>query len=521
MPASHDRGEEVRMKMDALAVACPEYAKAVDISVGRLRLSELLRTVAEMTGVNLSVRDDFDCMVSCSFTHSRVDDLIVFLCREYGLDIEVYGNIVSVFQYIPPEEPYVTPEIICSRDSLLSFSFEGKRLGDVTDKISANTGESVIVPATMRDMMISATATGVTPGDALEIVARSNGLDLFVVKGDSPMWCLSEKEPGTGRDSRRGMSARYENTATDTTVVLSLRHRATDKIKDIIPGELLGHVNLLESPEMNAFVIHGSSVEVQRVVAFVNRIDVSLPLVEMDVMIVESDRTTAREIGLEAGADAGPTASFGQVGSGVDMKFGSATTYQLLNKIDGFSTINLGDAADRLYIDLKLLEEAGMLKVESTPKLAALNGQQAVLSKGETTHYKEVSSSIYSSQTTVQNQSYVWKEVKADLVITITPHVSLDSLVTMDIDIQQDEFGSKAAADAPPDISRRGFKSTVRVADGDVVLLGGIDTSADRSTARGLPWLARVPILRWIGGRDKRSKSEVKMNVFIRAKIIG
>lgn len=519
--ASPDRIEEVRKKMDALCSSCPKYAESVDISVGGMQLSEMMRTVAELKGVNLSVRDDFDCAVSCSFTRSRIDDLIVFLCKEYDLDIEVYGNIVSVFRYSPPEEPYSLPEIYFGQDTLLTFSFENKKLGDVTDLITAHTQENVIVPTPMRDMSVSASASAVTPGDALEIVAQSNGLDLYVVKGDRSMWCLAAKDPDRGGDSHRGMSARYDYASGDTTAVLPLRHRAVDKVRDIIPNELLEEVNLLESSEMNAFVIHGSAQSVGRVVDFVNRIDVSLPLVEMDVMIVESDRSTSREMGLEVGIDSGATSSLGEIGSGVDLSLGSATTSQLLNKINGFSTINLGNASDRLYVDLKLLEEAGMLTVESTPKLAALNGQTAVLSRGETTYYKEVSSSFYSSQTPVQNQSYVWKEVKADLVITITPHVSLDSLVTMDIDIQQDEFGSKTADDAPPDINRRGFKSTVRVADGDVVLLGGIDTSSDRTTAKGLPWIARVPVLRWLGGRDKRSKSEVKMNVFIRAKIIG
>lgn len=521
-PTPGERIEEIRMEMDRLARRCPEYSESVDISVGRMRLSELLRTVAQMKKVNLSVRDDFDCVVSCSFTRSRIDDLIVFLCREYDLDIEVYGNIVSIFRYSPPVEPYQEPEISYSlADSLVSFQFREKKLSDVTDRISAATGESIIVPGPLRESLVSATASKVSVGDALEILARSNGLNLFVVQGDRRLWCLASPENGRDQMSGQRMSSRFAGLQSDTTAILPLKHRSIDNLQSIIPEEIKNRVRLIESDEMNAFIIHGAADLVNVTESFIRRIDVPVPLIEIDVLIVESSKSTAREIGVEAGAANEGTALSGQVGSGVDMRLGSATTLQLLNKINGFSSINLGDAADRLYIDIKLLEEAGLVKVESTPKLATLNGQEAVLSKGETTHYKEISSSFYSSQTPIENQSYTWKEVNADLVITITPHVSLDSLVTLNIDIQQNEFGPRTAVDAPPDINKRGFKSIVRVSDGDVVLLGGIDTASDKTTAKGLPWLARVPVLRWIGGKDKRAKTEQKMNVFIRPKIIN
>lgn len=516
-----ERIEGIRTEMDILSRRCPEYSESVDISVGRMRLSELLRTVAQMKKVNLSVRDDFDCVVSCSFTRSRIDDLIVFLCREYDLDIEVYGNIVSIFRYSPPVEPYLEPEIDYSiSDSLVSFKFKEKKLSDVADRISAATGESIIVPGPLRKSLVSATASKVSVGDALEILARSNGLNLFVVQGDRRLWCLASSDNDRNPMSGQRMSSRFAGLQSDTTAILPLRHRSIDNLQSIIPEEIKSRVRLIESDEMNAFIIHGTVELVNITESFIRRIDIPVPLIEIDVLIVESSKSTAREIGVEAGATNEGTAISGQVGSGVDMRLGSATTLQLLNKINGFSSINLGDAADRLYIDIKLLEEAGLVKVESTPKLATLNGREAVLSKGETTHYKEISSSIYSSQTPIENQSYTWKEVNADLVITITPHVSLDSLVTLNIDIQQKEFGPRMAVDAPPDINKRGFKSIVRVSDGDVVLLGGIDTSSDKTTAKGLPWLARVPVLRWIAGKDKRAKTEQKMNVFIRPKII-
>ena len=113
----------VRAEMDSLCIREPAFTESVDISVGQMRLSELFRTIAKLKEVNLSVRDDFDCVVSCSFTSSRIDDLIVFLCREYGLDIDIYGNIVSIFRYSAPVVPIHPLDIEYeASDSLMSFS---------------------------------------------------------------------------------------------------------------------------------------------------------------------------------------------------------------------------------------------------------------------------------------------------------------------------------------------------------------------------------------------------------------
>lgn len=86
-------------KLEALVERDSTFARTVDVTAGRLPLAELLRNIARASGVNLSVRSVEDIPVSCNFTRARVDDLLRFLCREYRLDIEATGNIVSVFAY--------------------------------------------------------------------------------------------------------------------------------------------------------------------------------------------------------------------------------------------------------------------------------------------------------------------------------------------------------------------------------------------------------------------------------------
>lgn len=509
----------VREKIDSLCVKDPLFMQSVDISVGQMKLSELLRTVAQLNNVNLSVRDDFDCVVSCNFTRSRIDDLIVFLCREYRLDIEVYGNIVSIYRYEPLPEP-VAPLVIDYdvADSLLSFAFSDRKLSSVAEAIMEKTGENIIIPNDLRTMNVNGTAISVPLSDALEIIAGCNGLESFSVPGSRRIWCLGRRNDTSSSSARK--RDEFPMDTGDTTSILPLHYRSVSNIKDLIPEEMRKEVSLISSDEMNSLILHGHKSRIKNIEMFVSRIDVAIPLVSIDVMIVETTKRFSRNVGLKAGRTASSVETTVSVGEGVEATIGSAEVSSLLQRIDGFSNVNLGNVADNLYVELKLLENRGDVKLESTPKLATLNGHKASMSKGETIYYKEINTSYLGSQNPLQTSSYNWKSVDADLTIEITPYVSLDSLVTLEVDMNQSEFGTIREENAPPPVTKRSFKSIVRVADGDVVLLGGLDSATDSDSRDGLPWIARVPVLRWIFGSHRREKADTKMSIFIRAEII-
>ena len=511
----------IKGKIDSLKVEYPSYGETVDISVGRLRLTEMLKTVAEMTGVNLSVRDDFDCIVSCNFTKSSVGDLIVFLCKEYSLDIEVFGNIVSIFRYNQPLAPYLPVDIAISSDSLLTYSFTEKKLSDVAQNITSKTGANIIVPKELRELMVSGNALNVSVADALEIISRENTLDLYSICGEQKLWCFNTMSQSENKPQKKMVSRKIDNVFDeDTTDVVYLYSRAVSKIKETIPDPLLKDVAIIVSDEMNSIVLHGKKDDVERLREYVNRIDTKIPLVNIDVIIIETTHKFLRKMGVRVGRKESALDTKVSLGDGLEVTLGSETMMSLLNRIGGFSNVILGNLPDKIYAELKLLENKGYINFESTPKLATLNGHQAVLSKGDTKYYKEINTSYMGSQNPLQTSSYNWKSVDADLILSITPYVSCDSLITLNIDLSQSEFGNVVEETAPPEIKKRGFKSIVRVSNGEVVLLGGIDSNLVSEDRGGVPGIIRLPVLRWIFGGLVKEYNNTKMNVLIRAQII-
>ena len=83
-----------------------------------------------------------------------------------------------------------------------------------------------------------------------------------------------------------------------------------------------------------------------------------------------------------------------------------------------------------------------------------------------------------------------------------------------------DKVKDKEDEYAPPGLTKRSFNSIVKVKNGETVLLGGIEKNLTDDSSRGLPFVARVPVLRHIFGNSRRTRNDQTLNVFIRPTII-
>ena len=314
-----------------------------------------------------------------------------------------------------------------------------------------------------------------------------------------------------------------ENRLADVSV-FPMRFRAVDEIADIIPDEISQGVQIQTFPDLNSLVLCGESLAVGRVSDFLETVDRSIPLISIDVIIVDASKLSTRSIGLGLGVGTAPAVTSGTFGPGIDATLNAESIGDILSSFSGFGTLNLGHVTHNFFANLKFLEDAGKITLRSTPKLATLNGHKAVLKSGEVRYYKESQVNIIGTQNPMQSESYIWKDVEANFVLDMTPYVSLDTTITLKINLSQDEFTentmSKEDEYAPPGLTKRSFNSIVKVKNGETVLLGGIEKNLTDDSSRGLPFIARVPVLRHIFGNSRRTRNDQTLNVFIRPTVI-
>ena len=113
-----------------------------------------------------------------------------------------------------------------------------------------------------------------------------------------------------------------------------------------------------------------------------------------------------------------------------------------------------------------------------------------------------------------------YQPIEAELGLTIKPIVSGDGQVTLDIFVIQSSFRGRISKDAPPDISSREFSSIIRVRDQDIVVLGGLEERRTNNSGSGVPFLSRIPIIKWLFSKRVREGRKSKLTVLIKPTII-
>lgn len=312
-----------------------------------------------------------------------------------------------------------------------------------------------------------------------------------------------------------------------TTRLLQLDYRSAKGIINHIPEDFFADVFVDTLLEYNSLVLSGSPENIHEIERFIRSIDRLVPVIMIELMIVDVQTNKLDELGLEAGIKTEPTTTEGTIISsnesrgGVDLNLGSVAINGIIDLLSGAGFVNLGQVGSNFYVNLKAVQEDGIIDIKSTPKLSTLNGHAATLSIGETRYYQEQQFNFPGSDNPIPVQSNTFQSVEANLDINIFPVVSGDEQVTLEISFEQSEFlGQPTSLAPPPQVSRR-FDSMIRVRNGETVVLGGLERESKTSSRSGVPWLNRIPVIGWLFGKKRKSKSKSKLLIFVKPTIIN
>ncbi|WP_426672070.1 type II secretion system protein GspD [Mucilaginibacter sp. McL0603] len=299
-----------------------------------------------------------------------------------------------------------------------------------------------------------------------------------------------------------------------------LQNRSLDTIMAMIPAEWKKGLEIKEFREQNTILLSGSIAQINEAANFIKSLDVLVPVVLIEVTMIDFHKSRTVATGITAGvSDSVKTG--GSVLPGINFTFSATSVNSFLSSISKFTSINLGHVVPNFYVGLQALENNNNVDIRSIPKLTALNGHPAKLSIGSKLYYKNTTQNLYpsaSTSTSVFTNTYT--SVDADLSIDIKPVVSGDDQVTLNIKVNVSDFTAIPTDGSPPPQSISQFESTLRVHDGDTLLLGGIERTENDLTTSGTPILSRIPILKWIFSSRTKTASKVTTVLFIKSTIL-
>ncbi len=174
--------------------------------------------------------------------------------------------------------------------------------------------------------------------------------------------------------------------------------------------------------------------------------------------------------------------------------------------------MSLGSLTGAILLDIRLsaMENSGMGKILSSPRITTANHKEATIKSGRSIPYETVSSEGTQTQF-----------VDATISLKVTPHITPDGFIRLEILATKNEadFGQTSAGGAPTILTKE-VQTEVLVRDGETTVLGGLYKTTKSSSDAGVPFLSKIPILKWFFKQESDRTETEELLIFITPTIV-
>lgn len=300
-----------------------------------------------------------------------------------------------------------------------------------------------------------------------------------------------------------------------------------------------GNVSIDE--RTNTLLIHDTAERIADIRRLVAALDIPVRQVLIESRIVIANDDFSRDLGVRMGATVvrengndglisitgSGSGSNTIINSGLNNLNNTGTAFPItLPGLDDRYNVNLpiSDPAGRIglailgsdyLVDLELsaAQAEGRGEIVSSPRVITANQKQAMIEQGVEIPYQEAASS---GATATQFK-------KAVLSLTVTPQITPDDRIIMDLEVTQDTVGQfvpSATGGLVPSIDTRRIITQVLVNDGETVVLGGIFETERRDSEDKVPFLGDIPGLGRLFKRTNTTSNKRELLIFVTPKIL-
>ncbi len=295
--------------------------------------------------------------------------------------------------------------------------------------------------------------------------------------------------------------------------------RASDlvpKVKDLLSPR--GSVAV--DARTNTLIVKDTEERIAKVKELVAKLDSQTPQVLIDAKIVEASTDFRRELGISWGGKYATTYrgdSIGVSGASEGTLKESGTADYLLN-LPASVGVGSGGALD-FYIGalgsrffeakLSAMEEKGLGEIISSPRILTLDHTQAKIEQGVRIPFQKI-----------EDEELEIDWIDATLRLTVTPHVTADGHIKLDIECAKETPDWTRTVQGNPTIKTSNAKTQVMVKDGEVVVIGGIYEYTKSNSTAGLPGLKDLPLIGWLFKSRTKTEDRRELMIFITPKIV-
>ncbi|WP_024930322.1 type IV pilus secretin family protein [Methylophilus sp. OH31] len=460
----------------------------------------------------------------------------------------------------------------------LSLNFQRVDVRDVLKVIADFTGKNIVVS----DSVSGSVTIGLkdVPWDqALDVIMKSKGLDMRV--NGSVISIAPAEEFAAKEKAQLTAEAERETLETLRTEVFSLKYQKAMDFRNMLlgggtstsggassgmsagssGGSSTGRMNRILSQRgsvtfdarTNTIFVQDTPRKLEEIQTIINKVDVPVKQVMIESRMVIASNTFSKALGARFGIT--QTGSPGNANMTVSGSLGNrytqATTTtsatgttttrtqgthngsiqtvtnngNILTSSDGqpdlMSNLPVTNAYGGialsllklsanllLNLELSALEADARGKVISSPRVTTANQQKARIAQGVEIPYQTATSS---GATAVSFK-------KAELSLEVTPQITPDQKIIMDLDVRKDSKGEETSGGVA--INTQNVQTQVLVGNGETVVLGGIYEQVSRKSTDKVPFFGDLPVVGFAFKRNTKQEDKTELLIFITPKVM-
>ncbi len=287
-----------------------------------------------------------------------------------------------------------------------------------------------------------------------------------------------------------------------------------------VSGTLEGEVTFVVDDTTNSILVKASGNDYRKIKPVIEKLDIYPKQVLIEVTIAEVKLDETNKLGIEwsylmkglGGSDANGLLG---VDSGLGLIDGSGKS--LIGSGMSFLVSN----STRFKAIVRALADDNKVNILSAPQILASDGETAKIDVGEdvptvTSSYRttDTGSTAQTTDTTIQYRN-------VGIILNVTPHINDNGMVRMEVDQEVSQLSEKVIEGInSPIFAQRVANTILSVADGQTVVIGGLIQQSRSNGYSGVPWLGRIPGIRYLVGYEGKEFHSVELMFFITPHVI-
>lgn len=412
-------------------------------------------------------------------------------------------------------------------------TYTGERLSLNFQNIEVRAVLQLLADFTGLNLVASDTVTGAltlrlknVPWDqALEIILKSRGLAMR--QAGNVIMVAPTEEVAAREKLELEAQRQLEELSPLTTEFVRVNYAKAQEIATLLKAEknslLSSRGNVTIDERTNTLLVRDTSENLANIRRVLAELDIPVRQVLIESRIVIADDKFTKDLGVKFGYSKYTNFDGDHYLGWGGRKPGSTDGYDttlnnyivdLANLSPGGNGAMFGLAVGKigswmLQLELEALQVEGRGEVLSNPRVLTANRKEALIEQGTEIPYQEATSS---GATSTQFK-------KAVLSLRVTPQITPDDRIIMDLKVNKDSVGAQTF-NGVPTVDTKTVDTQVLVSHGETVVLGGIYERTQRNQVERVPFFSEIPVLGHLFRNNSQRDDKTELLVFVTPRVM-